>query len=131
MRRVTTPCCHFAKCQGSSSVPTVRTRRLRVSGALKTGIFRGVSDIWVYEKSMIDATGASMSRFVGGTIDCILFLICCAGSEAFWSWPEVMEIAGRQANRVHEVFRTTGDLRSRCHDGLVGRVGIIGRRRRR
>ena len=66
----------------------------------------GVSDIWVYEKSAIDATGASLSRFVGGTIARILFLICCAGREAFWPWPEVMDIAGKQAKRVREVLGT-------------------------
>lgn len=64
----------------------------------------GVSDIWVYEKSTINSAGVRLSRFVGGAIDCVLFLTCCAGSEAFWSWPAVMDIAGCQAERVREAL---------------------------
>jgi hypothetical protein len=67
-----------------------------------------VSDTWVYEKSTTDAAGTSLSRYVGGTIDCILFLTCCSGREAFWPWPDVMDVAERQAERVRGVLGTAG-----------------------
>lgn len=67
----------------------------------------GVSDTWVYEKSTTDTTGASLSRYVGGAIDCVLFLTCCSGREAFWSWPDVRDVAERQGERVREVLGAT------------------------
>ena len=67
----------------------------------------GVSDTWVYEKSTTDATGTSLSRYVGGTIESILFLTCWSGREAFLPWPDVMGVAQRQAERIREVLRTT------------------------
>jgi hypothetical protein len=68
----------------------------------------GVPDTWVYEKSMTDATGPSLSRYVGGAIDRVLFLTCCSGRQAFWSWPDVMDAAERQAERVRKVLGAAG-----------------------
>ena len=64
----------------------------------------GISETWVYEKSTTGAAGASLSRYVGGTIDCVLFLTCCSGREEYWPWPDVIATAERQAERVREIL---------------------------
>jgi hypothetical protein len=70
----------------------------------------GVSHAWVYEKSTTDAAGTSLSRYVAGTIDCVLFLTCCSGREAFWPWPDVVDVAERQAERVRDALGTANGV---------------------
>lgn len=66
----------------------------------------GVVDTWVYEKSTTGPAGSTLSRYVGGTVDQILFLTCLSGREAFWPWPDVVDVAERQAEQVRTALET-------------------------
>jgi hypothetical protein len=61
----------------------------------------GVSHPWVYEQSTIGMTrGPTLSRFIGGSVDDVAFLVTCSGYRDAWPWDEVSSIAARQAAKL-------------------------------
>jgi hypothetical protein len=45
-----------------------------------------------------------VARYAGGTVDRILFLTCLSGAEGRWSWPDLLDLAARQAERVRRAL---------------------------
>jgi hypothetical protein len=67
----------------------------------------GVADTWIFEKSTTGASGKSHARYVGGTVDRILFLVCLSDSEDARPWDEVLAVATMQADRVRAALGVT------------------------
>jgi hypothetical protein len=63
----------------------------------------GVRDTWMFEKAATGPEGAVVTRYAGGTVDRILFLTCLSGAEGRWSWPDLVDLATRQAARVRSL----------------------------
>lgn len=59
-----------------------------------------VADTWIFEKSTTGPGGKSHARYVGGTVQRILFLVCLSDPEAARPWDEVLAVATMQAERV-------------------------------
>jgi hypothetical protein len=60
---------------------------------------------WVYEQLTEGAIGgASVTRFVGGSTDRIVFLVACSGYEGNWPWDEVLAIASLQGEKIGRVL---------------------------
>jgi hypothetical protein len=64
-----------------------------------------VSDTWVYEKSIDGPRGATVSRYVAGTVERILFLTCFSTPGEPWPWVDVVELSGLQAHRVRRCLQ--------------------------
>lgn len=61
----------------------------------------GVAYPWVYEQLTTGAPGgASATRFVGESIDRIVFLAACSGYVGSWPWEEVTTVASLQAEKI-------------------------------
>jgi hypothetical protein len=64
----------------------------------------GVSDTWILEKSTTGPEGDSLARYVGGTVDRILFLTCFSGRGEWWPWDGVLDLATLQSERVRQAL---------------------------
>ena len=71
-------------------------------------VLPGSTDTWIFEKRTTGPDGDDLSRYVGGTVDQILFLTCFGGPEGVWSWADVMDLTTLQSERV----------RAALHQGL-------------
>jgi hypothetical protein len=60
----------------------------------------GVSELWVYEKSVAGPQGVRVSQYVAGTIDRVLLIASCAGPGAAWSLDDLMDLGAQLADRV-------------------------------
>ena len=63
-------------------------------------VLPGYTDTWIFEKLTTGPGGDDLSRYVGGTVDRILFLTSFGGPDGVWSWGDVMALTERQAERV-------------------------------
>jgi hypothetical protein len=63
-------------------------------------VLPGSTDTWIFEKATTGPDGDDLSRFVGGTVDQILFLTSFGGPDGVWSWADVMDLTARQSERV-------------------------------
>ena len=63
-------------------------------------VLPGSTDTWIYEKSTTGPRGDALARYVGGTVDHILFLTCFAGPEGTWSWADVLTLTALQVERI-------------------------------
>jgi hypothetical protein len=64
----------------------------------------GVTDTWVFEKSITGPNGSGHGRYVAGTMRRILFLVCLSDPEAPRPWAEVLAVAALQGDRVREAL---------------------------
>ena len=71
-------------------------------------VLPGSTDTWIFEKATTGPDGDDLSRFVGGTVDQVLFLTSFGGPEGVWSWADVMDLTALQSARV----------RTALHQGL-------------
>jgi hypothetical protein len=67
----------------------------------------GVADTWIFEKSTTGPGGKSHARYVGGTVDRILFLVCLSDPEDARPWDEALAVATMQADRVRAALGIT------------------------
>jgi hypothetical protein len=67
----------------------------------------GVADTWIFEKSTTGPGGKSRARYVGGTVDRILFLVCLSDPAEARPWDEVLAVATMQADRVRATLGVT------------------------
>jgi hypothetical protein len=63
-------------------------------------VLPGSTDTWIFEKRTTGPGGDDLSRFVGGTVDQILFLTSFGGPDGVWSWADVMDLTALQSERV-------------------------------
>jgi len=60
---------------------------------------------WVYELSTAgDPGGPTATRFVGGSIDRVVFVVACSGYVGSWPWDEVTAIASLQGQKIRRVL---------------------------
>ena len=78
---------------------TVRSERTVADRAVP-----GVADPWVFESSTSGPEGDTESRYVGGTVERVLFLVCLSAQTEPWSWEDVTGVATRQAERVRLIL---------------------------
>ena len=87
-------------------------------------VLPGSTDTWIYEKSTTGPRGDGLARYVGGTVDHILFLTCFTGPEETWSWADVLTLTALQVERIRLA------LDRRVRSGRAGGVRPITRGRR-
>ncbi len=63
-------------------------------------VLPGSTDTWIFEKRTSGPGGEDLSRYVGGTVDRILFLTCFGGPDGVWSWADVLALTALQSARV-------------------------------
>ena len=63
-------------------------------------VLPGSTDTWIYEKSTTGPRGDELARYVGGTVDHILFLTCFTGPDGAWSWADVLTLTALQMERI-------------------------------
>jgi hypothetical protein len=60
----------------------------------------GVTNAWIYEKSVRGPSGTRVSRYAAGTLGQVLFITSCSGGEDQWSLDDLVGLATLQADRV-------------------------------
>ncbi len=64
-------------------------------------VLPGSTDAWIFEKRTSGPGGEEdLSRYVGETVDRILFLTSFGGPDGVWSWADVLALTSLQSARV-------------------------------
>lgn len=89
-------------------VGPIQPERTVVSeGVVDDQVLPGSTDTWIFEKRTSGPGGEDLSRYVGGTVDRILFLTSFGGPDGVWSWADVLALTSLQSARVRAALGLT------------------------
>jgi hypothetical protein len=59
---------------------------------------------FLYEQSILGKEGKIISRYIGGTVDNVVFLVAGSEPDGGWRWSDVTSVAAKQALKIREVL---------------------------
>ncbi len=73
-------------------------------GSVSLDVDMGLSNAKAIEMSVSGSNETAKYRYVVGTVDRVISLICCVGLEEGWSWQEIQMVTAAQVRKIRDVI---------------------------